>query len=46
MRGFYKQQSYAHDSTMPDNEIVGTDQPLMYSEVEKAFERVKPPVED
>jgi hypothetical protein len=31
---------------MPDNEIVGTDPPLMYSDVEKAFDRVKPPTED
>lgn len=46
MRGFYAQQSYSNKNKMPDNEIVGTDPPLMYSDVEKAFDRVKPPTED
>ena len=46
MRGFYAQQSYSNKNKMPDNEIVGTDPPLMYSDVEKAFGRVKPPTED
>jgi hypothetical protein len=45
MRGFYKQQTYKRDSAIPDSEIVGTDAPLMYSDVEEAFQRVKPPVE-
>ena len=45
MRGFYSQQSYKKDATIPDSEIVGTDAPLKYSEVEQAFQRVKPPAE-
>lgn len=45
MRGFYSQQSYKKDATIPDSEIVGTDAPLMYSEVEQAFQSVKPPAE-
>jgi putative membrane protein len=45
MRGFYDEQSYS--KTTPDeSEIVGTDAPLLYSEVEKAFERSRPAPEN
>ncbi|MFN5114437.1 MAG: hypothetical protein ACK5FW_00085, partial [Acidimicrobiaceae bacterium] len=42
MSGFFEDQSYSKGSALPDSEIVGTDAPLMYSEVEQAFERTKP----
>lgn len=41
-RGFHQQQSYVRSSDIPDSEIVGTDPPLTYAEVEAAFKRVKP----
>lgn len=43
MRGFYAQQSYSKTDTVPDIEIVGTDPPLTYAEVESAFQRSRPP---
>ena len=46
MTGFFEDQSYSKDKAVPDAEIVGTDAPLMYSEVEKAFERTKPAPEN
>jgi putative membrane protein len=46
MGSFFKEQSYTHDDKMPDIEVVGTDAPMMYSEVEAAFERTRPPSED
>ncbi len=46
IRGFFDDQSYSADNTIPDSEIVGTDAPLMYSEVEEAFERTKPAPEN
>lgn len=42
MGSFYKEQAYTHDDKMPDIEVVGTEAPLMYSEVEAAFERTRP----
>jgi len=46
MGGFFEDQSYSKENTIPDAEIVGTEAPLMYSEVEKAFERTKPAPEN
>ena len=46
MGSFFKEQSYNHEDKMPDIEVVGTDAPMMYSEVEAAFERTRPPSED
>lgn len=46
MGSFFKEQSYNHEDKMPDVEVVGTEAPLMYSEVEAAFERTRPPSED
>jgi hypothetical protein len=46
IRGFFDDQSYSADNSIPDSEIVGTDAPLMYSEVEEAFERTKPAPEN
>jgi putative membrane protein len=46
MYGFLDDQSYSKGTTPPDSEIVGTDVPLMYSEVEQAFERTKPAPEN
>lgn len=46
MGSFFKEQSYNHEDKMPDIEVVGTEAPLMYSEVEAAFERTRPPSED
>lgn len=45
MGSFFKEQSYNHEDKMPDVEVVGTEAPLMYSEVEAAFERTRPPSE-
>ncbi len=45
-KGFYGDQSYDHDAVIPDSEITGTEAPLMYSDVEAAFERVKPASEN
>jgi len=45
-KGFYNEQSYDHDAVMPDSEITGTEPALMYSDVEAAFERVKPATEN
>jgi hypothetical protein len=45
-KGFYSDQSYGHDAEMPDSEITGTEPVLMYSDVEAAFERVKPASEN
>lgn len=39
---FFASQSYASGSKMPDAEVTGTDEPLLYSEVEAAFQRVRP----
>ena len=46
MGSFFKEQSYNHEDKMPDSEVVGTEAPLMYSEVEAAFERTRPASED
>lgn len=46
MHGFLDDQSYSKGTTPPDSEIVGTEAPLMYSEVEQAFERTKPAPEN
>lgn len=46
MSGFFEDQSYSKGTTPPDSEIVGTDAPLMYSDVEKAFERSRPAPEN
>jgi hypothetical protein len=45
MKNFFSNQSYASSSEIPDAEIVGTDPPLMYSDVESAFQRVRPATE-
>lgn len=45
MGSFYKEQAYTHEDKMPDIEVVGTEAPMMYSEVEAAFERTRPPAE-
>lgn len=39
---FYAEQTYDKSRDMPDNEIVGTDPPLTFEEVEAAFERSRP----
>lgn len=39
---FYAEQTYDKTRDMPDNEIVGTDPPLTFAEVEAAFERSRP----
>ncbi len=46
MGSFFKEQSYNHEDKMPDSEVVGTEAPLMYSEVEAAFERTRPATDD
>lgn len=46
MGSFFKEQSYNHEDKMPDVEVIGTEAPLMYSEVEAAFERTRPASED
>lgn len=46
MGSFFKEQSYNHEDKMPDSEVVGTKAPLMYSEVEAAFERTRPASEE
>lgn len=46
MGSFFKEQSYNHDDKMPDVEVIGTEAPMMYSEVEAAFERTRPPTVD
>jgi putative membrane protein len=46
MGTFFKEQSYTHEDKMPDVEVIGTEAPLMYSEVEAAFERTRPASED
>ncbi len=46
MGSFFQDQSYAHDDKMPDAEVVGSDAPLMYSDVEAAFGRTRPADED
>jgi putative membrane protein len=42
MGNFYAEQSYDKSKEIPESEIVGTEPPLMYSEVEAAFERTTP----
>ena len=39
---FFASQSYASGNKMPDAEVTGSDEPLLYSEVEAAFQRVRP----
>jgi putative membrane protein len=46
MGSFFKEQSYNHEDKMPDVEVIGTEAPLMFSEVEAAFERTRPASED
>jgi putative membrane protein len=46
MGSFFKEQSYDHEDKMPDVEVIGTEAPLMFSEVEAAFERTRPASED
>ena len=45
MGSFFEEQSYDHVDQIPDSEVVGTEAPLMYSEVEAAFGRSRPPSE-
>lgn len=45
MGSFFREQSYDHTDQIPDVEVIGTEAPLMYSEVEAAFERTRPPSE-
>jgi putative membrane protein len=45
MKNFYSNQTYTASDGIPDSEIVGTEPPLMYSEVESAFQRVRPATE-
>jgi putative membrane protein len=45
-KGFYRNQSYTAGATMPDAEVVGTDDPLTFDQVEDAFSRTRPPTED
>lgn len=40
--GFFADQSYDRSKDIPDAEVTGTEAPLMYSEVEAAFQRVRP----
>ncbi|CAB4662466.1 MAG: cytochrome c oxidase assembly protein [Ilumatobacteraceae bacterium] len=42
MGSFFQEQSYDHADQIPDAEVVGTEPPLMYSEVEAAFDRTRP----
>ena len=46
MGSFFKEQSYNHEDKMPDVEVIGSEAPLMYSEVEAAFERTRPASDD
>jgi putative membrane protein len=46
MGSFFKEQSYNHEDKMPDVEVIGTEAPLLYSEVEAAFERTRPRSEE
>ena len=39
---FYSDQSYDKSKEIPDSEITGTDPPLMYADVQAAFDRTKP----
>jgi putative membrane protein len=41
MGGFNERQSYKPNSSPPDVEITGTDDVLLYKDVEEAFNRVK-----
>ena len=43
---FHEQQSYLHDDNIPDSEIVGTEEPLLYEDVTRAFSQVRPPIEE
>ena len=43
---FHEQQSYLHDDNIPDSEIVGTEEPLLYEDVTRAFAQVRPPIEE
>jgi len=45
MKNFFADQSYTGENTIPDSEIVGTESPMMYSEVEEAFSRSRPRAE-
>ena len=45
MKNFFTNQSYASTGAIPDSEIVGTEPPMMYSEVEDAFARSRPRME-
>lgn len=45
MRGFHAQQTYRRADAIPDSEIVGNDPPLTYEDVDAAFRRVRPAVE-
>ena len=46
MGSFFKEQSYNHEDKMPDVEVIGTEAPLLYSQVEAAFERTRPRSEE
>jgi putative membrane protein len=45
MKNFFSEQSYVGGNSIPDSEIVGTESPMMYSDVEEAFSRSRPPTE-
>ncbi|MEY4366378.1 MAG: hypothetical protein RLZZ305_1722 [Actinomycetota bacterium] len=46
MGGFYREQSYRQDTVMPDAAVTGSDQPLTFDEVQKAFDRTPPAPEN
>ncbi len=43
---FHNQQSYLHKDRMPNTEIVGSAEPLMYEDVTRAFAQVQPAKEE
>ena len=42
MTGFYSKQSYVRDVGPDDSEIIDSDEPLTFTDVQQAFDRVKP----
>jgi putative membrane protein len=46
MTGFYSKQSYVREPVPHDSEIVDSDAPLTFTDVQAAFDRVKPQEED
>ncbi len=45
MKGFFEDQSYSKKS-IPEAEIVGNEKPLLYEDVERAFEQTRPAPEN